>query len=63
MGWGERREPKQFPLDGRGQPHPIDMIRDLREELGLFSGAMSITPQDAWEEAIATVREMRRARV
>lgn len=40
-------------------PDVIDLIRELRREVGLFDGAMPITPKQAWEEAIERVRNMR----
>lgn len=53
------RKPRAFALDERGQPHPQDLIADLREALGLFAGAMPVTPQEAWEEAINEVHRLR----
>lgn len=38
---------------------PIDLVRELREALGMFAGAMPITPQQAWEEALDEVRMLR----
>jgi hypothetical protein len=40
-------------------PDPIDLVRQLREALGLFAGAMPITPKQAWEEAITEVKRLR----
>jgi hypothetical protein len=40
------------------QPHPIDLARELREVLGLPSGALPITPKAAWDEAIEHVRQL-----
>jgi hypothetical protein len=37
------------------QPHPIDLVQELRRTVGLFDGAMPITPKKAWEEAIEEV--------
>lgn len=36
-----------------GRPDHQEMIRRLREALGLFAGAMPITPEEAFEEALA----------
>ena len=38
------------------EPSPIDLVRQLREVLGLPSGAMSVTPRAAWDEAVEHVR-------
>lgn len=35
-----------------GWPDGMEMIRQAREALGMFAGAMPITPQQAWEEAL-----------
>jgi hypothetical protein len=35
------------------------MCRELREALGMFAGAMPITPKAAWDQAIAEVRRIR----
>jgi hypothetical protein len=43
-------------------PTPVDLVHELREELGLFSGAMPITPKAAWEEALNVVRLLRSGR-
>jgi hypothetical protein len=40
------------------EPELIDLIRQLRQVLGMFAGAMPITPQEAWMEALARVREL-----
>ncbi len=40
-----------------GQPHPIDLCQELREAVGLFSGAMVCTPKEAWDEAIKRCRQ------
>jgi hypothetical protein len=37
-------------------PDGMEMIRQARRALGLFDGAMPITPQQAWEEALARMR-------
>ena len=39
-------------------PDGMEMIRQLREAVGLFSGAMPITPEEAWEEALDKVRSL-----
>lgn len=49
---------RQFELDDRGQPHPIELIRDLRETLRIPSGALDMSPQVAWEDAIEEVRRI-----
>lgn len=38
------------------EPTTHDLIVELRETLGLFAGAMPISPQQAWGEAIERVR-------
>ena len=43
-------------------PTPVDLVHELREALGLFSGAMPITPKAAWEEALDVVRLLRTGR-
>ena len=43
-----------------GWPTGHEMVTQLREALGLFTGAMPISPQRAWEEALAEVRRLRR---
>lgn len=45
------------------QPTIFDLIAALRREVGLFDGAMPITPQQAWEEALDRVRQLRDAAV
>jgi hypothetical protein len=42
-----------------GWPSSHEMIVQLREALGLFAGAMPISPQQAWEGALAEVRRLR----
>lgn len=44
------------------EPSPIDLVRELREALGMFDGAMPITPKAAWEEAIERVRGLTEGR-
>lgn len=39
-------------------PQPIDLVRELRETLGMFAGAMPVSPQTAWEEALGVVRDL-----
>lgn len=42
-----------------GQADGHTFIVQLRQALGLFAGAMPISPEQAWEEAIAAVEVMR----
>jgi hypothetical protein len=42
-----------------GRPNHQDLIHELREAVGLFAGAMGITPKEAWEQAIDEVRGLR----
>ena len=42
-----------------GWPTGHEMVVQLREALGLFSGAMPISPQQAWEGALDEVRRLR----
>lgn len=42
--------------EGREWPEGMEMIRQLREAVGLFAGAMPITPLRAWEQALSEVR-------
>ncbi len=42
-----------------GWPTGHEMIVQLRQALGMFAGAMPISPQRAWEEALAEVRRLR----
>lgn len=42
-----------------GWPTGHEMVVQLREALGLFAGAMPISPRTAWEEALAEVRRLR----
>jgi hypothetical protein len=44
------------------EPTTHDLIVELRDALGLFSGAMPISPKQAWEEAIDTVTELTHGR-
>jgi hypothetical protein len=40
----------------------MEMIRQVREAAGLFGGAMPITPQQAWEEALERIRGLAEGR-
>lgn len=42
-----------------GWPTSHSMIAQLREALGLFAGAMAISPKQVWEETLAEVRRLR----
>ena len=44
-----------------GWPTGHEMIRQFREALGLFAGAMPISPQQAWEEALDEARRLKEA--
>lgn len=44
------------PVDEAPSAH--DMTVQLREALGLFAGAMPISPRQAWDEAVAEVRAL-----
>ena len=39
-------------------PSPIDLVQELRQALGLFYGAMAISPKEAWEEALDEVKRV-----
>jgi hypothetical protein len=43
-------------------PDGMEFIRQAREALGLFSGAMPITPQQAWEDALHRMRGLSEGR-
>lgn len=43
-------------------PTPTELTRELRDAVGLFSGAMPITPRQAWNEAVAAVKRAVRDR-
>lgn len=43
-----------------GEPHLQDLVRELRRAVGLFDGAMPITPKQAWEEALEVVANLRK---
>lgn len=45
------------------QPDIFDLIRELRREVGLFDGALPVTPKEAWEEALQRVRQLREAAI
>jgi hypothetical protein len=42
-----------------GWPTGHEMLMQIREALGLFAGAMPISPRMAWEEALAEARRLR----
>lgn len=44
------------------EPSTHDLIVELRETLGLFAGAMPVTPKQAWDEAILRVRQLTEGR-
>ena len=44
-------------------PDLIDLVQELRGAIGLFDGAMSISPKEAWEEAIREVQRVREVAV
>lgn len=46
-------------FDQLEKPTLIDLVRELRETVGLFAGAMPITPKEAWEQALAEVTRLR----
>jgi hypothetical protein len=46
---------------GEHDPALIDLIRELRETLGMFSGAMSRSPSDVWAETLNEVQALMRA--
>jgi hypothetical protein len=51
---------QQHPADTeRSEPTLIDLVQELRHAVGLFDGAMTITPKQAWEEAIAEIKRLR----
>lgn len=37
-------------------PDPHDLVVELREAVGLFAGALPISPKAAWDEAIAVAK-------
>lgn len=43
-------------------PTLIDLVRELRQTVGLFDGAIAATPKEAWAEAIEQVRGLREGR-
>ena len=44
-------------------PEPLDLVRELRQAVGLFDGAMPITPKRAWDEAIDRARQLAAGRL
>ena len=42
--------------DSDAWPEPIEFVRKLRNMVGLFDGALPISPKAAWEEALDRVR-------
>jgi hypothetical protein len=44
-----------------GRPNHQDLIAELREAVGLAGPPLPITPQQAWEEAIAEIVALRAA--
>jgi histidine triad (HIT) family protein len=42
-----------------GWPTGHEMVTQLRDALGLFTGAMPISPMQAWEEALTEARRLR----
>jgi hypothetical protein len=40
------------------EPSLIDLVQELRRTVGLFDGAMPVTPKEAWEEAIREVEKL-----
>lgn len=49
---------RQRPTPDRMYPHSIVLCAELRRAVGMFDGAMPISPRQAWDEAIARVREL-----
>lgn len=47
--------PPPPPVAG-GWPDGHTFIRELLEALGRYSGAMSVTPKEVWDNALADVR-------
>lgn len=47
--------------EGTEWPDGMEMIRQVREALGMFAGAMSITPKVAWEQALERARGLAEA--
>lgn len=41
-----------------GRPDHQELIRQLREALGMFAGAMACTPKQAFEEALDYARRL-----
>ncbi len=44
-----------------GRPDHIELIQRLRAELGMFAGAMPISPKEAFEQALAQIEDLRSA--
>lgn len=44
------------------EPTTHDLVVELREALGMFAGAMPISPKQAWDEAIMETRCLRAER-
>lgn len=44
------------------EPMKIDLVRELREALGMFAGAMPLSPAEAWDEAIQRVLTLAQGR-
>ncbi len=44
----------------QADPHIIELVQQLRERLGMFAGAMAISPEEAWEQALRRVDFLRR---
>lgn len=40
-----------MPTEPPNPPTLLDLVTELREAVGLFTGAMPISPKQAWEEA------------
>lgn len=45
--------------DMASEPDVRQLVSELRNALGMFDGAMPISPKQAWDEAIAEVRRLR----
>jgi hypothetical protein len=44
------------PAEPAPWPEGMEMIRQVRDAAGLFAGAMPISPQMAWDEALDRIR-------
>lgn len=60
LSMGQRRADRDAETRA-GWPTGHEMLVQLREALGLFAGAMPISPRQAWEEALAEARRLREA--